>query len=78
MKKIPRTFGVQLKTLREQEGFSQDDLAQLTGMDRTFISLMERGLRQPSLTTLSKISVALEMPLSKILSSFGYQNDDAP
>jgi predicted transcriptional regulator len=78
MKKIPRTFGVQLKSIREQEGFSQEDLARLTGMDRTFISLMERGLRQPTLTTLSKISVALEIPLSKIITQFGYQNCVTP
>lgn len=74
MKKIPRAFGVALKTLREREGFSQEDLARLTSMDRTFISLMERGLRQPTLTTLSKISEALEIPLSEIISQFGHQS----
>jgi transcriptional regulator with XRE-family HTH domain len=58
---INKAFGQLLKSIREQEHISQEKLAELCGLDRTFISLLERGLRQPSLTTLFRLSRALEI-----------------
>jgi transcriptional regulator with XRE-family HTH domain len=41
---------------------SQERLAQESGLDRSYISLLERGIRQPSLTTILKIAQALDLP----------------
>jgi transcriptional regulator with XRE-family HTH domain len=41
---------------------SQERLAQESGLDRSYISLLERGIRQPSLTTILKIAKALDLP----------------
>lgn len=52
-------FANVLKNMRKAHGFSQEKLALNGGLDRTFISLLERGLRQPSLTTILQIADAL-------------------
>ena len=59
-------FGLVLRDLRSAADLSQERLADATGLDRTFISLLERGLRQPSLSTLLALSEALEVPLATI------------
>lgn len=41
-------------------GLSQQDLALESELDRTYISLLERGLRQPTITTLIVLAGALE------------------
>lgn len=53
-------FGEVLRAKRKEAGLSQEKLALDVGLERTFISMMERGQRQPSLTTLLKIAPALE------------------
>jgi len=59
---IQKHFGQILKEQREKAGFSQEELAFEAGCNRTFISMLERGLRQPTLTTLLKLGKALKMP----------------
>lgn len=53
--------------MRLKKGFSQERLALECELDRTFISMLERGLRQPSLTTLVKIANTLQIKPSKLL-----------
>lgn len=52
-------FGLVLRNLRRGRGISQEDLALESGLDRTFISLLERGLRQPTLRTLIQLANSL-------------------
>lgn len=67
MLKPEEAFGVVLRKLRTKKGLSQERLALEGGLDRTFISLLERGLRQPSLTTLLQISSVLGVKASGII-----------
>jgi transcriptional regulator with XRE-family HTH domain len=53
---IAIVFGRILQEKRQEKGLSQEQLAQLCGLDRTYISLLERGLRQPTLNSLFSIS----------------------
>jgi len=62
-----KTFGKVLQSIRLKKGLSQEKLALDCGLDRTFISMLERGLRQPSLTTIVKISNTLQIKPSKLL-----------
>lgn len=55
-------FSALLRKERIDHGFSQKKLANATHLDRTFISLMERGLRGPSFTTVFLITNALSIP----------------
>jgi transcriptional regulator with XRE-family HTH domain len=49
-------FGIVLRDLRQARSLSQEALALESELDRTFISLLERGLRQPSLTTILQLA----------------------
>lgn len=55
-------FGKALRYFRMSSKISQERLAQESGLDRSYISLLERGIRQPSLTTILKIAQALDLP----------------
>ncbi|MDP4208424.1 MAG: helix-turn-helix transcriptional regulator [Bacteroidota bacterium] len=60
-------FGDVLKELRTARKISQEKLAEYCELDRTYISLLERGLRQPTLITLFKISKALDIAPSELI-----------
>jgi transcriptional regulator with XRE-family HTH domain len=54
-------FGCVIRELRNQHNISQEKLALSSDMDRTFISLLERGLRQPSLKSILRLSESLNI-----------------
>ncbi len=56
-----------LKRLRKSSNLSQKELADRCNLDRTFISLLERGERQPSLTTLFAVAKVLKVSPSVIV-----------
>jgi DNA-binding XRE family transcriptional regulator len=60
-------FGQSLKHFRARQQISQERLSQESSLDRSYISLLERGLRQPSLTTLLQISEALDVSASELI-----------
>ena len=60
-------FGKVLREQRTARGISQEALALSADVDRTFVSQMERGIRQPTLTTLCKLSGALEIQPSTLV-----------
>jgi transcriptional regulator with XRE-family HTH domain len=63
-------FGKILQEERKARKISQEKLAKLTGLDRTFISLIENGKRNPTFTTILKICSALEIYPSKLFEKF--------
>lgn len=65
-------FGEVLRTKRKEAGLSQEKLALDVGLERTFISMMERGQRQPSLTTLLKIAPALGCSAADLVADVEY------
>lgn len=60
-------FGQVLRQLRTKRGLSQEALAHACGRDRTYISLLERGLSSPSLKTLLSLSAALGVRASEMV-----------
>lgn len=60
-------FGKVLKNTRKESGLSQEQLALQSGLDRTFISLLERGKRQPSLTSIIEVSAYLDISASELV-----------
>jgi transcriptional regulator with XRE-family HTH domain len=67
--KILKQFGDNLRKVRKEYNISQEQLAFKSGFDRTYISLLERGLRNPSLTTISTLSTSLECNILELISS---------
>lgn len=61
MENIREQFGLNLRAQRDRAGLSQEELADTCDLDRTEISLLERGLRFPRLDTLVKLARALEL-----------------
>ena len=54
-----KQFGLRIRQLREQQGISQEALADAAGLHRTHISLIERGQRDIRLSTIEKLAKAL-------------------
>lgn len=52
-------FGITLKQFRKEKSWSQEELADHSGLDRTYISLLERGHRNPTLSTLFSLASCL-------------------
>jgi transcriptional regulator with XRE-family HTH domain len=69
-------FGKILQEERKAKKISQEKLAKLTGLDRTFISLIENGKRSPTFSTILKICSALEILPSELFSKFEDQDPD--
>ena len=59
-------FGNRLRTLRMQKNFSQEKFADLTQLDRTYISGLERGKRNPSFLILLKLAACLDSPITDL------------
>src|SRR5262247_3380355 len=58
----PRTFGAQLKALREAASFTQEELATIAGLSVHAISALERGeRRKPHVETVRALSAALDL-----------------
>jgi transcriptional regulator with XRE-family HTH domain len=58
---VLNTFGENLRFHRNQKGIAQEKLAELADLDRTYISLLERGKRNPTLTCIAKLAKVLEV-----------------
>jgi len=59
-------FGSKIRDIRATKKMSQEDLGFRTGLDRTYISGIERGERNLSLKNIIKISSALEYSISEL------------
>jgi transcriptional regulator with XRE-family HTH domain len=70
-------FGNVLKEVRTTKKISQEKLAEFCDLDRTYISLLERGLRQPTLTTIFKVSKALDIAPSDLIKKIEIINKNA-
>jgi len=64
---VRRRLGLNLKKLREDQGFSQESFADHCGLHRTYISGIERGVRNPTVVILDKIAKALKVPAGTLL-----------
>lgn len=65
-------FGVRLQELREFHGLSRPELAERSGVARAAIWKLEKGLREPLLTTILALADALEIEPSMLLAPFGW------
>lgn len=64
MKSKRKALGIVLKKIREKSGFSQEALAFESNVDRSFISLIERGESSPTFDTICSLCEALDVNFS--------------
>ena len=58
---IKQKFGLRLKDLRKAKGLSQEKLANLAEIDRTYLPTIEKGKRNVSIEIIEKLAIALEI-----------------
>ncbi len=64
---VRKRVGINLKRLRQNRGLSQEELAFESGLHRTYISGVERGVRNPTVRVLEEIATALKVPAAMLL-----------
>lgn len=65
---IKEKFGLKIKNLREEKGFSIEYLANISNVDRNYISDIEKGKRNISIVIMEKIIHALDADLMTFFS----------
>lgn len=64
---IRRKFGQRVRALRRERGWSQEEFADRAGLHRTYVSAVERGVRNPTLTVIERLAAALNISISELL-----------
>lgn len=62
-----QAFGRAVLALRLERGYSQESLAFASGLHRTYISMLERGLRSPKLSTVFRLAEVLTVTPSELV-----------
>ena len=62
-------FGINVRKFRKLRGLSQEQLAFEAGMERSYVSDVERGTRNPSVRALGRLAVALSVRPDELLKS---------
>jgi transcriptional regulator with XRE-family HTH domain len=66
---IKKHFGARMRELRKRKGFSQETLALVCELDRTYVGGVERGERNISLINIHKIAAALGVSVTELFSA---------
>lgn len=66
---IESAFGDTIRELRKQKKLSQEEVAYSSGLDRSFISLLETGRQQPSLITIFQLAKALGITAGQLITA---------
>lgn len=66
-KKILKQFGENIRKLRKQLGFNQEELADEAKIERSYMGTIERGERNPTLLKVYRIAKALKVSAGKLL-----------
>lgn len=64
---ITKLFGLAVRNRRIAVGLTQEALAELAGLHPTYISMVERGVRNPTLEASARIAKALQISLPQLL-----------
>lgn len=63
---VNQQFGNRLRHLRQARGWSQEEFGARCNLDRTYISGIERGVRNPTLTVIATLAVGLEISIEML------------
>ncbi|SOE71515.1 Helix-turn-helix [Burkholderia sp. OK233] len=68
MSVLVRNFGAAVRCFREACGWSQEQLAEHAGLNRSYVGEIERGSAIASIVTLDKLARAFNVPVERLLS----------
>ncbi len=72
---IAKQVGERLRSYRNQNGWSQEELAERAGLHPTYIGQLERGEKNATLDSISKVAVALNISLSQLFENISLSPD---
>lgn len=75
MSKLSIEIGQRIRSYRLQNGLNQEELAEKCGLHPTYIGQVERGEKNATLESVSKIANGLSLPLSKLFENMGNEAD---
>jgi transcriptional regulator with XRE-family HTH domain len=64
---IRARLSLNMRRLRQSKGWSQEEFAHQAGLHRTYVSDLERGARNPTITVVDKLAVVLGVPVGALL-----------
>lgn len=70
---VLKTFGARIRALRQAQGLSQEKLAELAGLHRTYISSVELGERNVSLKNIQALADALGVSLQELFENESFK-----
>lgn len=77
MSNITKRLGQRIRKYRTEQGLSQEKLAELSGCHPTYIGQIERGEKNATIESIEKISLALNISLSKLFENISIQENDS-
>lgn len=69
MEDVRKILSTNLRLARVGQDMSQEDLASAAGIDRTYVSGIERGVRNPTITVLARFAEALKTTSAQLLTT---------
>ncbi len=78
MSKLRQILGRNVRLVRKRLRLSQEALANEAGIDRTYVSGIERGLRNPSINLLERLSAVLGVSPADLLAETPPANEEGP
>jgi transcriptional regulator with XRE-family HTH domain len=70
---VRQRVGLNVRKLRQERGLSQEELAFECDLHRTYVSGVERGVRNPTVSVVDRIARALRVPAPRLLEGTGYR-----
>ena len=64
---LKHKVGQAIRSLRREKGLSQEELAELSNINRTYVGTLERGDKSPTLDVLERIAKALDITVGEIM-----------
>ncbi|MBK8574150.1 MAG: helix-turn-helix transcriptional regulator [Elusimicrobia bacterium] len=64
---IKKELGVRIRTLRKRHGYTQEEMADMCDLHWTYIGGLERGERNPTLTTMQRVAAGLKVGLNQLI-----------
>lgn len=72
---INKLLGARIRTLRLARGWSQEELGERANLDRTYVSGVERGVRNPTVTVLEALANGLNVHIAALFNDNEEVND---
>ena len=75
---IKKELGVRIRTLRKRNGLTQEEMADKCDLHWTYIGGLERGERNPTLTTMQRVSAGLGVGLNQLIDARSFPRPPSP